>query len=234
MARHTPLVTQYLEKISRRVLERYQGIIREYVGKRHGLYALYRRDRLYYVGLASNLRNRLRHHLRDRHNQSWDRFSVYLTIGDGHVKELESLVLRIVSPPGNRQVGTFGSAEDLAGRFRQTIRNHHRQEIADLLGDQPREPPVKPTPTSPKTRKGQTPVLSKYVSTPLTLKAKFQNKSIAGRVAKDGTIRFAGKTYFSPSGAAKAACNGRARGGWTFWSYERAPGDWVRLDQIRK
>ncbi len=94
MAKHTPLVSQYLEKISRSVLEKYQGIIREYVAKRHGVYALYRGNRLYYVGLASNLRNRLRHHLRDRHGQSWDRFSVYLTIGDSHIKELESLVLR--------------------------------------------------------------------------------------------------------------------------------------------
>ena len=113
MAKHTPLVSQYLEKISRAALEKHQRIIREYVAKRHGIYALYRGNRLYYVGLASNLRNRLRHHLRDRHGQSWDRFSVYLTIGDSHIKELESLVLRIVSPPGNKLVGKFGKAENL-------------------------------------------------------------------------------------------------------------------------
>lgn len=49
-----PLVTQYLEGISGSALDKYQKVIREYVKRRHGIYALYRRDRLYYVGLATN------------------------------------------------------------------------------------------------------------------------------------------------------------------------------------
>ncbi len=234
MGKTTPLVCQYLEKISRTALEKYQGIIREYVAKRHGVYALYRRDRLYYVGLASNLRIRLRHHLRDRHGQSWDQFSVYLTIGDSHIKELESLVLKIVDPPGNKQAGKFGKAENLQTRFGQAIRKLQRQELGELIGGRKRNPPVKPRSTSPKNRKGQPPVLSQYISMPLKLKAKFKNKSITARVLKNGTIRFGGKTYFSPSLAAKAACNRPSCNGWIFWSYERAPGDWVRLDQLRK
>ncbi len=60
MAKHTPLVCQYLEKISRAALEKHQRIIREYVAKRHGVYALYRGNRLYYVGLASPSRPGLR------------------------------------------------------------------------------------------------------------------------------------------------------------------------------
>ena len=203
------------------------------MAKRHGVYALYRRDRLYYVGLASNLRIRLRHHLRDRHGQSWDRFSVYLTIGDSHIKELESLVLKIVDPPGNKQAGKFGKAENLQTRFGQAIRKLQRQQLGELIGGRKRNPPVKPRSTSPKNRKGQSPVLSKYISTPLKLKAKFKNKTVTARVARNGTIRFAGKTYFSPSLSAKAVCN-RPCNGWTFWNYERAPGDWVRLDQLRK
>jgi hypothetical protein len=80
-----PLVTQYLETISGTALDKYQKVIRDYVKRRHGIYALYRRDRLYYVGLATNLRNRLNHHLKDKHKGRWDRFSVYLTIGDTHL-----------------------------------------------------------------------------------------------------------------------------------------------------
>lgn len=86
--RRAQLVSQHLENMSRKVLENYQGIIRQYVRGRHGVYALYRKKRLYYVGLASNLRSRLTQHLRDRHAQTWDRFSIYLTIGDEHLKEL--------------------------------------------------------------------------------------------------------------------------------------------------
>ena len=101
MAKRAALVTQHLEMISRNLLDKYQDVIRQYVRGRHGIYALYNNGKLYYVGLASNLRNRLRHHLNDRHGQSWDRFSVYLTIGDSHMKELESLFLRIFKPAGN-------------------------------------------------------------------------------------------------------------------------------------
>jgi hypothetical protein len=82
MVKRKPLVSQHLENISREALEKYQNLIRRYVRRRQGVYALYRRKKLYYVGLASNLRSRLLHHLRDRHGDSWDRFSVYFTIGD--------------------------------------------------------------------------------------------------------------------------------------------------------
>lgn len=40
MARQKPLVCQHLENISRQALEEYQHIIRQYVGQRHGVYAL--------------------------------------------------------------------------------------------------------------------------------------------------------------------------------------------------
>ncbi|OPY85493.1 MAG: hypothetical protein A4E71_02041 [Smithella sp. PtaU1.Bin162] len=35
------LVSQHLENISRAALENYQGILKEYVKGRHGVYALY-------------------------------------------------------------------------------------------------------------------------------------------------------------------------------------------------
>lgn len=93
--RRQPLVSQFLEHVSRKALEDYQDTIREFVRRRHGIYALYKNEKLYYVGLASNLRNRLKAHLKDRHGESWDRFSIYLTIDDGHIRELESLTQRI-------------------------------------------------------------------------------------------------------------------------------------------
>ena len=50
------LVCQHLENIFRKALENYQKIIKDFVKGRHGVYALYKKGRLYYVGLASNLR----------------------------------------------------------------------------------------------------------------------------------------------------------------------------------
>ena len=134
MAKRAPLVSQHLGNISREALEKYQAIVRQYVRQRRGVYALYRRDKLYYVGLASSLSSRLEQHLKNRHKQSWDRFSVYLTIGDSHLKELESLILRIVKPIGNKQSGKFVSAEDLHRKFANDIRELHRQELTSLIG----------------------------------------------------------------------------------------------------
>src|ERR1700692_802519 len=128
------LVSEYLEGISRAALAEYQQFFRERAGQRNGVYALYRKKRLYYVGLARNLRGRLKQHLNDRHGESWDRFSLYLTIGEDHIRELESLVLRIVRPPGNKQIGKFRKAANLRQQFTRAARQDARKKLAKLLG----------------------------------------------------------------------------------------------------
>jgi hypothetical protein len=65
------------------------------------------------------LRWRLNQHLKDHHGQSWDRFSVYLTIGDRHLKELESLILRVVKPSGNKVIGHFPKSENLRPQLKK-------------------------------------------------------------------------------------------------------------------
>jgi hypothetical protein len=60
--------------------------------------------------------------------RGWDTFSVYLTIGDKHLRELESLILRVVQPPGNRQLGKFSGAQNLNRQFGQAIARKQRVE----------------------------------------------------------------------------------------------------------
>jgi hypothetical protein len=135
MTKRTQIVCQHLENISRAALEQYQDIIREYIRGRHGVYALYRRDKLYYVGLASNLRVRLKQHLHDKHSNKWDRFSIYLTIDDKAIKELETLLLRIIKKSdGNRTGGRFVRSENLGLRLIRDLREHHRQHLGDIMG----------------------------------------------------------------------------------------------------
>lgn len=229
MPREKQLVSQYLESISREALEKYQDIVRNYVRDRQGVYALFKRGKLYYVGLAHNLRIRLRAHLRDHHADSWDRFSVYLTIGDTHLKELESLVLRIVKPKGNRQKGTFYKAESLRSRFGSDIRRIQQAEWKSVIGKSIGVEDRVPGDAA----RGKA-VLAAHIKGPLRLRARFKSRSIAAHVRKDGIIRFEGKKYTSPSLAAAAACKRPTCNGWTFWTYERAPGDWVKLDNLRK
>jgi hypothetical protein len=229
MAKRTALVCQQLENISRQALERYQDIIRRHVRRRQGVYALYRRGKLHYVGLASNLRSRLGHHLRDRHQDSWDRFSVYLTIGDTHLKELEALILRIVKPAGNKVKGKFAKCEDIRKKFAREVRQRQRNELRSLLGKGVAEEARKE-----EVQESRRPVMASYVNTPMKLRAFFKGKTIAARVRRDGLIRIRKNVYSSPSLAAAAACKRRTCNGWTFWRYERAPGDWVTLNELRK
>ena len=65
--------------------------------------------------------------------------------------------------------------------------------------------------------------------------ARYKSKVLKARVLRNGVTSFAGKKFQSPSMAACAALPHRsAINGWYFWTYERAPGDWVRLRELRK
>jgi len=122
-----------LESIPGLAFKRFPDVVRELAHGRNGVYALYSGDRLYYVGLARDLRSRLKSHLKDRHAEEWDRFSLYLTEGDEHLKELESLVLRIADPKGNRVKGKLSGTEDLRPRLMRRIREMQRAEL-DVFG----------------------------------------------------------------------------------------------------
>lgn len=224
------LVCQHLEQISRDALEKYQGLIKQYVRRRNGIYALYRKNRLYYVSLASDLRTRLKSHLRDRHNNSWDRFSVYLTIGDRHIKELESLLLRIFQPIGNRVKGKFERSQDLRREFARNLSLLHRQERDELLGR------IIANDVETPAKKGRRPILATYLrGRQIKLRAHHAGKILKAHVRRDGQISYKGKRFDSPSQAGHTAVKKTFQvNGWTFWEFERAPGDWVLLDELRQ
>ncbi len=229
MAKLEHLVCQHLENISSEALEKYQGIIRQYVRRRNGIYALYRGDRLYYVGLAHNLRSRLKTHLRDRHRKLWNRFSVYLTIGSEHMKELESLVLRISKPIGNKVKGKFSRSENLHRLFAKDIRNSQKDEFNQILGRK-----MIKLVLDGKDRKGGKAVLEKYIQKNLRLRTKYKGKICKASVRRNGIIVLKGRKFYSPSTAGKSIVSkGTAVNGWYFWEYERAPGDWVCLNELR-
>lgn len=229
-SRKGQLVSQHLENVSREALKKYQNIIKDYVRGRHGIYALFKRNRLYYVGLASDLRKRLKHHLIDRHAHTWDRFSVYLTIKDEHPHELEALILRIAAPTGNRQTGKLVRSQDLRPEFKRAINKYHQKEINSIFGQSEKEPTKI---VKPKVKDGRQPVLAPYVSKRFEIRQIFKGKLYKAMVRKNGSILYKGKTFNSPS-LAGHAIKGRATNGWKTWKYERAPGDWVLLDTLRK
>ena len=77
-----------------------QQIMRNY-----GVYALYRKNTLYYVGLATNLYWRLLAHTKNRNKGKWDRFAIFRVGRVRYLKDMETLLLRVAAPPGNKVSG---------------------------------------------------------------------------------------------------------------------------------
>jgi hypothetical protein len=76
--------------------------------KGRGIYALYDDHGLYYVGLTDySLRGRIKQHTNDRHKGKWNRFSWYHIPDIRHTKDIETIILRIVNPKGNKVKGHF-------------------------------------------------------------------------------------------------------------------------------
>ena len=238
-----PLVCQHLENIGRDVIEKYQKLIRQYVHDKSGVYALYNNEKLYYVGLASNLNSRLKHHINDRHANTWNRFSVYLTQGDEHLREIEALLIRIASPTGNRQVGKLRASESLKKRLIADFRKLQKKEEQGIFSEHPSKlPKLKVKAKRVITEKDRKATLAPYVKKRIHIRFTYKGHLYIAHVRNDGTISFAseghranelmGKIFYSPSLAGKAI-TGRSVDGWMVWKYQDTSGNWVKLDNLR-
>lgn len=222
------LVSEYIENLRREILQKYRRQITNYSKNRNGIYALYRKGQLYYVGLASSLSGRLNAHLKDRHNGKWDTFSMYLTPDSSFLRELESLILRIVTPEGNKTKGKLKGADDLIKHLERDLREHVRIELEYLTGR--RE--TKRQKVSVRHIKEHQTDLVGYGLQSLSILSSFKGKLYKGRINRDGWVCFGKKEYPSLSAAA-SAITGRPMNGWIFWKYKDKKGKWQIIDNLR-
>lgn len=228
--RQKHLVIQHLENISGQVLDEYPGVIKSIIKGKAGIYALYRKDKLYYVGLAINLMNRLKIHLKDRHRGAWDRFSVFLTLHNEHMKELESLMLRINHPPGNKVGGAFINSQSLRNQIHKKIKEHSEDKIALLMGGKFADRRRK---TKMSVGKGISDIVG-MVERRRILIAKHKGKKYVATLRKDGSIGYKGKRYSSPTAVAKFVTGRKTINGWDFWKIKGDKNSWVKLSELRK
>jgi len=221
------LVSEFFEKISWKILEDYPQIVNEMIRGKAGLYALYDDDELYYVGLAVDLHRRLKQHIKDRHGDYWNRFSVYLVTADEHTKPLESLVLRIASPEGNSVKGKLPGAVNQKKRIDQKIRDIDANDRAKMMGGSDVQRRIKA-----KVRAAGTQGMKGVLDRRYTLRAEYKDALYKATLRKDGKISFQGELYASPTAAAKAIIDGRAINGRTFWKYKNDAGEWVVLSKL--
>jgi len=228
------LLLGYLERISSKVFSDFPKQLTDLIGKQHGVYSLYKGNRLYYVGLASNLRGRIKHHLSDKHAGRWDKFSLYLVRKADHIKELETLILRIANPKGAVKKGRLPHAVNLGSELRAQVREAQEGQLTELFGAIERtQRQRKRSKTSQRSRGKRQPALAHLVKKRFKIRATHKGEAYEATVRGDGTIRFRGTFYNSPSGTGKGAI-GRAVDGWLFWRFKDREGQWVRLDELRK
>jgi len=181
-------VHSHLERVSRNLLEEHPDVVRKFVGRNAGIYALYRKNKLYYVGLASGLSARLNHHIRDRHGRSWDRFSIYLTIKDQHLREIESLLLQIAKPTGNRVGGKPAGSQNMRRWIERAIHEKRQQEVADLFDRSARQSGY----TGKKLKLDDELELVRLLPQGARLRASLKGQDFKAIAKPDGRVRFNG------------------------------------------
>jgi hypothetical protein len=105
----------------------FRADIRKVMKGYSGIYLLYRRKSLYYVGLANNLLGRLKSHQDDRHANKWDRFEIYRIRHVRYLKDLETLLVGLLDPPGNAVRGRVPRDADINRILRRVLK---QQEVS--------------------------------------------------------------------------------------------------------
>lgn len=234
-AKPNVLVREYIEKMSGDIFEeRYRDQLAELIEGHAGVYALYLDDALYYVGLASDLMRRVGFHQKDRHAGRWNLFSVYLTAKSAHIKPLESLLLRVYMPEGNRVRGKLPGARDGKRALAAAMRRHDAEKRAAALNH------VRPVDRTASRRRAKPAAASRegrqdfgsLLPSAITLRADYKGKRYTARARKNGEVVMNGRIYSSLSAAACAVTGGNSNG-WQFWRYRTVDGEWLRMSELR-
>jgi hypothetical protein len=222
------LVLAHLENVSSEIFAEYPQEIAQMVRDHHGVYALYKKSKLYYVGLAIKLGIRLKQHLKDKHAGKWDRFSLYLVRDSDHIKEIESLLLRIADPSGNAVKGKLVGAENMRPGLKKQIKQSQDSKLEKML-DLRKSKCARPQQKGG----GGKYLLASIVSKPFEIRRTYKNVQYKAKVRSDGSISYNGEIYDSLSKAA-SLITGRPTNGWFFWTYKNTSGEWTKINKLRK
>ena len=101
--------------------------LRELLRGYAGIYALYKGEKLYYVGLARNLHGRVRWHLKDKHAGKWDYFKIFRIQKVRYLKDIETLIHHIAETKGNRAKGRVPKDADLSRTLWEVLREYEHR-----------------------------------------------------------------------------------------------------------
>jgi len=202
------IITKYLKEINAVAFEKYSIVLTELIDQEQGVYALYKGDKLYYIGKAIDLERRIKYHLRDRHAKKWDTFSIFIVNNEKHIDEIEALLIAINAPKGNSKQG-MSKAKDLKKSFSKATKEYDEEQRQLVLC-----------------------IANKYKKSygrNFKLYATYKNKKFKAVLLKNRTVKFKGKEYSSPSAAGVAAIRRGGVNGLLFWKLKDSKGNLTTL-----
>lgn len=96
-----------------------------------GIYALYDGNKLYRVGLTSDLLSRVKTYFKPPHKGKWDRFAIFRIGKAAYLKDIETVILGITDPPGNKVKGRVPKDADI-NRLLITILKEHELQSKEI------------------------------------------------------------------------------------------------------
>lgn len=217
------LFTESLEGVSRNLFRDHKDIITELISDSSGIYALYDENELYYVGRASDLKRRVHQHLKDRHDAQWTHFSLFLIKKADYIGDLESLLIRIAAPVGNRAKPRGRDSKLLVRKLRALIKHKHKEELAELIPNRKKQ-------KKPARGIGRKSLLG-LVQKRTPLYHTYKGKEYRAVITPKGYIYYSKNQYASPTAAARAIITTRTVNGWHFWRIRNSAGEWVKLSE---
>ena len=222
------LVVKKLEGVSKLIFRDYHKQMTELIGSSHGIYALYDENELYYVGKSTDLKNRVKQHLKDRHLASWTHFSLYLVRKEDHIGEIESLIIRVANPKGNRKKYKTDKGAPLLKQLQTMVKKQQQEEFDAMFGK-----------TAAKRARttgidNQQFALEGLVRKKTALFRTYKGKEYRALLTPKGKIKYNGKIYETPTAAAMSIVTRSTVNGWTFWYFKNAEGEWARLSDLRR
>jgi len=228
-----PIISGYLEKISARIFDDFSSIVTDMIKGHQGIYALYKTNKLYYVGLATELKARIKYHLKDKHQGKWSRFSLYIIRKSDHIKEMESLVLCIAYPVGNAVKGKLKSSENLLPKLKSKIKIEQNRQIADIIGKGKMAVNKKKRRSIKRTAPQKRPLYNIFPKGKV-IYANYKGDRYKAWVCGNGRIKYNGQYYDSPSAIGADVRGGKSTNGWSFWKYKDKGGKLVKISDLRK
>ena len=121
------LIKEVVEHLHFESFEFLEEAINDMMKGKPGIYALYDKKKLYYVGLSIDLKKRVKEHTEDGHAKKWNNFSIYIINKTKFLKDVETILLRVIDPPGNTVKGKIPKLKSL----QKVLKKAAKQKVSE-------------------------------------------------------------------------------------------------------